>query len=55
MNYFYGREADLFSFYRIPKMLIADKRFAEMKCEAKLLYGIMLDRMQLSTKNPLAG
>lgn len=51
MNYFYGREADLFSFYRIPKLMIADKRFAEMKCEAKLLYGIMLDRMQLSTKN----
>ena len=51
MNYFYGREADLFSFYRIPKLMIADKRFAEMKCKAKLLYGIMLDRMQLSTKN----
>lgn len=51
MKHFYYREAELFQFYRIPKLLIADKRFAELKCEAKLLYGIMLDRMELSAKN----
>lgn len=51
MDYFYGREADQFTFYRIPKPLITDNRFRNMKCEAKLLYGLMLDRMALSVKN----
>lgn len=51
MTYFYGQEAEQFAFFRIPKMLISDKRFAGIKCEAKLLYGMMLDRMELSTKN----
>ena len=51
MNCFCGREAAFFSFYRIPKLLIAGIRFAEIKCEAKLLYRITLDRVELSTKN----
>jgi len=51
MTYFYGREAEQFAFYRIPKVLIRDNCFADMKCEAKLLYGLLLDRMELSSKN----
>jgi len=51
MTYFYGREAEQFAFYRIPKLLIRDNRFADMRCEAKLLYGLLLDRMELSSKN----
>ncbi len=51
MDYYYGKEAGQYAFYRIPKLLIANKRFEIMKCEAKLLYGIMLDRMDLSIKN----
>ena len=51
MNYFYGDEAERFVFYRIPKSLITDKRFERLKCEAKLLYGLMLNRMALSLKN----
>ncbi|WP_352415951.1 replication initiator protein A [Oscillibacter ruminantium] len=51
MNYFYGNEAELFAFYRIPKVLITDNRYGNMKCEAKLLYGLLLDRMTLSMKN----
>lgn len=51
MNYFYGSEADQFVFYRIPKGLITDKQFEMLKCDAKLLYGLMLDRMALSLKN----
>lgn len=51
MTYFYGREAEQFAFFQIPKVLITDKRYAGIKCEAKLLYGIMLDRMGLSAKN----
>lgn len=44
-------EAELFSFYRVPKMLIKDKRFKKLSSDAKLLYGLMLDRMALSMKN----
>ena len=50
-NYYYGSEADLFNFIRIPKRLITDPSFAELSLSAKLLYGILLDRMSLSMKN----
>ena len=50
-DYFYGQEAESFSFYRIPKMLFTDERFAGLTCEAKVLYGLMLDRMSLSVRN----
>lgn len=49
--YFYGKEGDSYSFYRIPKILFLEDRFKELTCEAKLLYGLMLDRMSLSMKN----
>lgn len=51
MDYFYGNQAHIFSFYRIPKVLITDKRFHSLTCEAKLLYGLLIDRMALSAKN----
>lgn len=50
-DYYYGREADQFTFYRIPKMLIKDKRFSALSSDAKILYGLMLDRMSLSIMN----
>ena len=50
-DYYYGTEADQFSFYRIPRMLIKDKRFSKLSSDAKLLFGLMLDRMSLSMKN----
>lgn len=50
-DYFYGVEAEQYSFFRMPKILFQDKKFAGISCEAKLLYGIMLDRMALSRKN----
>lgn len=50
-DYFYGVEAEMFSFYRIPRLLIKDERFKELSSDAKLLYGLMLDRMALSMKN----
>lgn len=50
-DYFYGIEAEQYSFFRMPKILFQDERFAKISCEAKLLYGIMLDRMGLSKKN----
>ena len=51
LSYYYGYEAEQFSFYRIPKLLFTDNRFAGISTDAKLLYGILLDRMSLSMKN----
>ena len=50
LDFYYGREAEQFTFYRLPKALITDERFKEMTNNAKLLYGLMLDRMSLSKK-----
>ena len=50
-KYFYGAEADQFSFYRIPKVLFTDSYFKDLSSDAKILYGLMLDRMSLSIKN----
>lgn len=51
LEYHYGNHADSYTFYRIPKILFTDSRFEKMSVEAKLLYGLMLDRMALSIKN----
>ncbi len=50
-DYYYGVEAEQFSFYRVPRLLIKDERFKGLSSDAKLLYGLMLDRMALSVKN----
>ena len=51
LDYFYGMQAEMFSFLRIPKFLIKDGRFEKMSNEAKMLFGLLLDRMSLSMKN----
>ncbi len=50
-NYYYGKEAESFSFFRIPKLLFTDPIFSKLSSDAKVLYGILLDRMNLSMKN----
>lgn len=50
-DYFYGAESEQFSFYRIPKVLFTEERFRHISVEAKVLYGLLLDRMSLSAKN----
>ncbi|MBO4678228.1 MAG: replication initiator protein A [Lachnospiraceae bacterium] len=50
-EYYYGPEAEQFSFYRIPKVLFEAESVRDLSTEAKLLYGMMLDRMQLSARN----
>ena len=50
-DYFYGSEAEQFTFYRIPKILITSPHFKKISDSAKLLYGLMLDRMSLSIRN----
>lgn len=50
-DYYYGVEAEQFSFYRVPRALIKDNRFKGVSSDAKLLYGLMLDRMAMSMRN----
>lgn len=50
-KYFYGTEVDSFSFYRVPKLLFTNNFFKNLSTDAKILYGLMLDRMSLSIKN----
>ena len=50
-DYFYEEEAEQYSFYRIPKAMFTDPQFTSLSIEAKVLYGLMLDRMSLSRKN----
>lgn len=50
-GYYYGKEAEQFSFFRIPKLLFTDPLFGKLSSDAKILYGILLDRMSLSMKN----
>ena len=50
-DYFYGQQSEQFSFYRIPKILFSQNKFWNVSTDAKLLYGILLDRMNLSARN----
>jgi hypothetical protein len=50
-DYFYGAQAEQFSFYRVPKVLFTKEQFRQLSAEAKILYGIMLDKLDLSVKN----
>ena len=50
-DYFYGEESEQFSYFRIPRLLVRSKKFKTLSTDAKLLYGLMLDRMGLSAKH----
>lgn len=49
--YHYGTEAEQYTFYRVPKILFTEPVFQNLSTDAKLLYGLLLDRMQLSIRN----
>ena len=50
-DYFYGDQSEAFAFYRTPKLFYTDEKFRTLSSDAKILYGIMLDRLSLSVKN----
>ena len=50
-KFFYAKEAEQYLFYRIPQMLFTEEKFRLMSCEAKVLYGLLLDRVGLSRRN----
>ncbi|MFI3255520.1 MAG: replication initiator protein A [Eubacteriales bacterium] len=48
LAYFYGKEKETFSFFRLPKLLFSEERFKKLSTDAKVLYSFMLDRVALS-------
>ncbi len=50
-DFFYGSQSESFSFCRIPRQLLTGAAYREISTDAKLLYGLLLDRMGLSAKN----
>ena len=50
-DYHYGLDAERYAFFRIPKILMTEPYFDTLSTDAKLLYGLMLDRMSLSREN----
>ena len=50
-GYFHEEESEQFAFYRIPQVLFKDEKFAKLSTDAKVLYGLFLNRVSLSKKN----
>lgn len=38
-------------FYKVPKALFTEEKYSPVSTDAKMLYGLLLDRMHLSAKN----
>ncbi|MBR5676885.1 MAG: replication initiator protein A [Paludibacteraceae bacterium] len=50
-DYYYGNEAEQFRYYQIPKELLDNSAFSSLSLDAKILYAVLRDRMQLSKAN----
>ena len=50
-DYFYGEQSESYAFYRTPKVFFTDERFRGLSSDAKILYGILLDRVSMSARN----
>ncbi len=50
-DYFYEEQSESYSFYRIPKMLFTEEIFEGLSTDAKILYGLLLDRISLSRES----
>ena len=50
-NYCYQAVGEMSAFFRMPKALFTEPIFKKVSPEAKLLYGMMLDRVNLSAMN----
>lgn len=50
-GYYSRYDSKQHAFYRIPKELLENPYFDELSTDAKLLYGILMDRVELSIKN----
>ena len=51
LDYIYSEQVSQYAYYRIPKILFTDDRYRDTSTDAKVLYGLLLDRVSLSIKN----
>ena len=51
LDYFYGDEVKIDSFYRLPRVFLTDEFYRRLSTEVKYLYTLMLDRVPLSMRN----
>ena len=49
--YFIAPDTEKFTFYGVPKLLFTDEKYQTVSTDAKMLYGLLLDRLSLSEKN----
>ena len=49
--YFKLSVAESYVFYKVPKALFTEEKYKPVSTDAKMLYGLLLDRMHLSAKN----
>lgn len=50
-EYMYGKQSQKFDYLYIPKIFMKEKEFKEMSASAKLVYAVLLEKQQDSTKN----
>lgn len=50
-DYFYEEQSESYAFYKIPKMLFTEEMFETLSTDARVLYGLLLDRVSLSKRN----
>lgn len=50
-DYFYEEQSESYSFYRTPKVFFTDQCYSTLSALAKILYGLLLDRVSLSHRN----
>ena len=50
-EYYYSGEGEQYVFYRIPKALFTNEEYRSVSTDARVLYGLMLDRLALSERN----
>ena len=46
-DYFYGQQSDLFTFYRVPKVLFTNERFWNISADAKMKEQLSEDESEL--------
>ena len=51
LDYFYGDEVKIESFYRLPRAFLTNEFYSNISTEVTVLYGLMLDRVALSMRN----
>ena len=50
MDYFYENEVAEYSYINIPRVLMTKNRYKDLSSDAKVVFGILLDRLDLAVK-----